>query len=395
MSIFCISCIVDFIPQNNDNGKCMNTPVVLKTLQWYPHNRQNLERLIAENAFAGNYAVFDWDFTCIFYDTQDNLFVYQLEQLRFNLSPKEFSKTIRAGIAQDTLLPDTINADGKALSAAELSEDLDGLYAFLYAEYAGLGGTKPLATVTATAEYRSFKAKMLVLMEGVHRLCGVDLCQLVSTGMTVPELETLAEAAIDKALTDEIRCYKITSDKTLPGKTGVVTGRYRKGIRLQPEMQNLLHVLNENGIETYICSASQEVPVRVFACSEKYAYRLKPELVYGRRRLLNTDGTFTAENDTAIPPTRREGKAEAICRLMQPKHRGKPPILIAGDSDGDFFMMDAFKDSAVLLIFDRGFDASAKIFEFIQRGLIERNTANASILVQRRNPQTGLFDGVL
>lgn len=373
----------------------MNAPVILKPLQWHPHNRQNLERLIAENAFAGNYAVFDWDFTCIFYDVQDNLFVYQLDQLRFNLSPEEFSKTIRAGIAQDTLLPHMINAEGKALIAAELSEDLDGLYAFLYAEYAGLGGTKALAAVRAMPEYRSFKAKMLVLMEGVHRLCGIDLCQLVSTGMSVPELETLAKAAIDKALSDEIRCYEITSDKTLSGKAGVVTGRYRKGIRLQPEMQNLLHVLNENGIETYICSASQEVPVRVFACSEKYAYRIKPEFVYGRRRLLNTDGTFTAENDTAIPPTRREGKTEAIRRLMQPKHQGKPPILIAGDSDGDFFMMDAFKDSAMLLIFDRGFDASAKIFNLVRLGLAERNSANASILVQRRNSQSGSCDGKL
>ena len=81
--------------------------------------------------------------------------------------------------------------------------------------------------------------------------------------------------------------------------------------------------------------------------------------VFGRRRLLTEAGTLTAENDNSIPPTLREGKAEAIKRLIMPKHNDKSPILVAGDSDGDFFMMDAFKDNAVLLVFDRQFDSSA------------------------------------
>ena len=72
-----------------------------------------------------------------------------------------------------------------------------------------------------------------------------------------------------------------------------------------------------------------------------------------------------------------------------PKHNDKPPILVAGDSDGDFFMMDAFKDNAVLLVFDRQFDSSTKIFDVVQKGLTERNTQNASVLVQQRNPATG------
>ena len=72
-----------------------------------------------------------------------------------------------------------------------------------------------------------------------------------------------------------------------------------------------------------------------------------------------------------------------------PKHNDKSPILVAGDSDGDFFMMDAFKDNAVLLVFDRQFDSSTKIFDVVQKGLTERNTQNASVLVQRRNPATG------
>ena len=63
----------------------MNRPAL--TGNWEPQNKLRLERLIAEKAFAGNYAVFDWDFTCIFYDVQDSLFLYQLEHLCFNLTP--------------------------------------------------------------------------------------------------------------------------------------------------------------------------------------------------------------------------------------------------------------------------------------------------------------------
>lgn len=48
------------------------------TGNWEPQNKLRLERLIAEKAFANNYAVFDWDYTCIFYDIQDSLFCISL-----------------------------------------------------------------------------------------------------------------------------------------------------------------------------------------------------------------------------------------------------------------------------------------------------------------------------
>ena len=369
--------------------KPMNHSVSLQSLNWLPHNRKRLEALIAEKSFTGNYAVFDWDFTCIFYDVQDNLFMYQLENIYFKMTPPEFSKMLRVDIGQDVPLRNTANCAGRALTAGELSADLDDLYEFLYAEYAGLGGTKSLEAVTATDEYRTFKAKMIVLMLGAARTFSIDLCQQVSTGMSIAELEALTEKAIDKSLTDEIRIYEMLSAETLPGKAGQVSSRWRKGIRMQPEMQNLINTLNANGIETYVCSASQETPVRVFATSKKYCYNIPSANVFGRRRLLTEAGILTAENDNSIPPTLREGKAEAIKRLIMPKHNDKPPILVAGDSDGDFFMMDAFKDNAVLLVFDRQFDSSTKIFDVVQKGLTERNTQNASVLVQQRNPATG------
>ena len=77
--------------------------------------------------------------------------------------------------------------------------------------------------------------------------------------------------------------------------------------------------------------------------------------------------------------------------MIAPRHGGKAPILIAGDSDGDFWMMDAFKNEALLLILYRNQKPHEKLYPLIQRGLAERNAPDASIIVQHRDEATGLF----
>ena len=365
--------------------------LILKTGNWEPQNKKRLEKLIREKAFNGNYAVFDWDFTSIFYDTQDNLFVYQIENLCFNLNPEEFNQTIRAGIPQDEILPHTINLEGRALTAGELSDDLNERYKFLYKNYLSLSGKMSLAEITSTEEFIDFKAKILVLMRGAASLCGVDIGQSVSTGMTIEELSALTETAIDQGLKDEIKTYKIRSSSVLKGRAGEVEGGYRKGLRVQEEMQDLFSALRKNGIEVYICSASQEDNVRVFASNPKYGYKLESKNVFGRRRLLDKNKKLTVIDDSSIPATRKEGKAEAIKKVLAPKHQNKAPVLIAGDGDGDFYMMDAFKDEALILIFNRSPKKEAKIYPLLMSGIKERENPETGIIVQHRNNEKGCF----
>ena len=358
---------------------------------WEAQNRVRLEKLLTEKALADNYAVFDWDFTCIFYDVQDNLFLYQIEHLCFNLTPEQFAVTIRHEILQNIPLAGCFNSDGRQLTAADLSEDLDARYRFLYEAYERLNGTLPLEQVVKTEEYLDFKTKLLVLTRYAVTVCITDVSQSICTGMSLPELNSLIEKSIDEGLADEIKRYTIVSPERLAGKAGVVTASYRKGLRLQPEVQSLFRLLEENGITPYICSASQEDGVRVFACNPKYGYCLKPEQVFGRRRLRNTAGGFTDERDYSIPQTWREGKTEAIKTLMAPKHGGKAPVLIAGDSDGDFCMMNAFKHETLLLILYRDPSPQSNLYPLIQQGLAEKNNPCPSIIVQHRNEETGMF----
>ena len=51
--------------------------------RWVPKNREVLDKVISDNKNQGNYAVFDWDYTSIYQDTQENLFRYQIDNLRF------------------------------------------------------------------------------------------------------------------------------------------------------------------------------------------------------------------------------------------------------------------------------------------------------------------------
>ena len=365
------------------------TPIL--TGNWEPQNKLRLEKLIAEKAFADNYAVFDWDFTCIFYDIQDSLFLYQLEHLCFNLTPEQFAVTIRYEIPQDIPLAGCFNSEGRQLTAAALSEDLDARYRFLYHSYENLNGNLPLETVLQTEENLDFKVKILVLMRHAVTVCNTDISQSVCTGMTLPELNSLVEKTIAEALADEIKQYTLVSPARQAGKAGVVTAAYRKGIRIQPEIRELFRRFEEYGITPYICSASQEDGVRVFACNPAYGYRLRPEQVFGRRRLRDARGVFTDARDYSIPQTWREGKAEAIRTLIAPQHGDKAPILVAGDSDGDFWMMDAFKDEALLLILHRNPKRHEKLYPLIEQGLAERNASDTSIIVQHRDEATGLF----
>ena len=361
------------------------------TGNWELQNKRRLEKLIAEKAFAGNYAVFDWDFTCIFYDVQDSLLLYQLEHLCFNLTPEQFAVTIRYEIPQNIPLAGCFNSEGRQLTAADLAEDLDARYRFLYHSYKNLNGTLPLEAVLQTEEYLDFKTKMLMLTWHAVTVCDTDISQSICTGMTLPELNSLVEKTIAEALAAEIKQYTLVSPARQAGKAGVVTTAYRKGIRIQPEIQELFRRFEEYGITPYICSASQEDGVRVFACTPAYGYCLRPEQVFGRRRLRNADGVFTDARDYSIPQTWREGKAEAIRALIAPRHGGKSPILVAGDSDGDFWMMDTFKDEALLLILYRNQKPHEKLYPLIRQGFAERNVPGASIIVQHRDEATGLF----
>ena len=138
------------------------------------------------------------------------------------------------------------------------------------------------------------------------------------------------------------------------GLCGKVSVSFTRGIGITEEIKSLYKALNNNGFSTYICSAAEEYIVETIACDKKYGFGLPPENVFGIRLAPFENGIIKSEYDTAYIQTYKEGKTKAIMEYISPLHCGKEPVLVAGDSNGDYDMLTAFKDLKAGLIIDCG-----------------------------------------
>ena len=81
-------------------------PKVLDSGKWAPVSQQRLQAVIDEVGSASRkynpnkrpYAVFDWDNTSIMNDTEEALFMYQINTLSFAMPPEVFAQAIREGV---------------------------------------------------------------------------------------------------------------------------------------------------------------------------------------------------------------------------------------------------------------------------------------------------------
>lgn len=348
--------------------------------RWVPQNRVVLDKVISESKNQGNYAVFDWDYTSIYQDTQENLFRYQIDNLRFKMTPEQFSKAIRKDIPLDNFSDDYKNVNGQAINIEKIGSDLDKDYTFIYNNYIK-NKKMSLEQIKATEEFKDFRGKLAFLYEAIGGTFSHDIAYpwvlYLFNGMTKEEVQKLAKEANDYGIGDKLGEYTIESSDKLLGEAGKIVYEYKSGLRTQPEIANLFHEFQKNGIEVYIVSASLEDIVKVFASDKSYGYNLKPENVYGMRLEMNKD-KYLSQYKKGYPQTQTKGKVETINKFLKPKHGGKDPILVAGDSGGDENMLTEYKGTKVLLLMKR-------------KGKLDDVAKDKRALIQRRNEQTGLL----
>lgn len=353
---------------------------LLELGRWNPVNREKLEMLIENNKNKGNYVVFDWDYTSIYQDTQENLFRYQIDNLKFKMTPEEFKKAIRKDIPADDFAEEFKNVDGQKINIEKIGEDLDKDYIFLYENYIK-NRKMTLEEIQKTEEFKDFRGKLAFLYEAIGGTFSHDIAYpwvlYLFTGMTPAEVKELAKEANDFGIGNKLDKYVLESSDTLKGKAGKVSNMYKSGLRIQPETANLFHAFKNNGIEVYVVSASLEEVVEVFATDRSYGYNLPVENIFGMR-LEMKDEKFTPEYRKDYPQTQTKGKVEAINKFIKPKHKGKEPILVAGDSSGDYNMMTEYKDIQLLLLMKR-------------EGKLDDLEKDPRSVIQYRNHQTGLF----
>ena len=352
----------------------------LDELRWVPKNREALSKLIDENKNKGNYVVFDWDYTSIYQDTQENLFRYQIDNLKFKATPEEFSKAIRKDIPLDNFAKGYENVKGQPINITKIANDLDKRYAFLYENYIK-NQKMSLEKIKATEEFKDFRGKLAFLYEAIGGSFSHDVAYpwvlYLFDNMSVAEVQKLAKEANDFGIGNKLGKYVIESSDKLTGEAGKVSHQYKSGLRVQSETANLFHEFEKNGIKVYIVSASLEDIVKVFANDKSYGYNLSADSVYGMRLEMNGN-KYKAEYKHGYPQTQTKGKVEIINKFLKPKHGGKDPILVAGDSEGDFNMLSEYKGTKILLLMKR-------------KGKLDNLAKDKRALIQTRNEETGLF----
>ncbi|MED4753199.1 haloacid dehalogenase-like hydrolase [Brevibacillus choshinensis] len=372
---------------------------VLDKGKWAPATYQAVNELITKHGVKSPsynpdkkpYVVFDWDNTSIMNDTEEALFVYQINHLAYKLTPEEFGKVIRTNVPEGPFADGYKSADGKQVTLDAIAADLESDYKFLYENYKGLKGTKSLEEVTATESFLDFRTKLFFLYEAINEThstsIGYPWVLYLFTNMTVDEVHKLAESSNDVALGMAIQTETWTSPKALAGKAGVVTASHTTGLRLTSEVGNLMNTFRSNGIDVYVVSASLEDVVRVFATLPKYGYNLPSENVIGMRLAIE-NGLITNKYQANYPITVGHGKTEVIQSVLE-KRYGHGPIFIAGDSNGDFEMMTEQKSVKLALVVNRV--KGGKIGQQAAKAAEQLGKNNPSVVLQGRDENTGMW----
>jgi len=278
---------------------------------------------------------------------------------------------------------------------AHINSDLINDYNFLYDNFSGLNGTMNLAEIQLTPQYGDFIVKIPFLYNGYCATTGIGddygypwVLYLLS-GHTIAEVRAMAKEAIDYELDNKLSKQTLQSPAAFQTKAGIVSYTSTTGLRVFPEIQNLMATFKRQGIEVYIVSASYKPVVEVFSGIGNYGYNIPPENVIGMELATTTDGKILPEYKAGWVKTFRSGKVEAINRVIK-SGRGKDwdPLFSAGDSDGDYEMSTKFPDMKLTLIWNRV--KGGDVGKLCRLAVDESEISMPRCILQGRNENTGL-----
>jgi phosphoserine phosphatase len=306
---------------------------------WDPRIQNHLNNLLDNYRDSGAYAVFDFDKTSIVHDVSQALWVYQVEHLRYADAPEH---NFLDGI------PDPSREIAPGVTFTDMGNMLEAEHERLVHK---LGAGMSWEEVYASPEYLDFRARMATLLVGMDDVFGYEVSYLWMPGLLAGFTEEEAREVVREALEDQLGKDKLeVQEWTSPD--GQWSQLVERGIWLSPEMKDLYHTLQANGITPYVCSASLELIVEVLACDPQLGIGLPEEQVFGLR-FVPSERLVAQFDPTYVQPI-GPGKVSCIKSWMAPSYEGRGPILVGGDSNGDVPMLTAFEDMQRGLIIDVG-----------------------------------------
>ena len=375
----------------------------LITGNWAPATRARIQAVIDENADSGKYVVFDFDNTSVIFDVEEALLIYQIENLAFKIDPDDMADVLETQIP-DLTAPVGTTVDGEDVSVEELVADLTSDYAWLYENYEGFGagGAYGLEYIHATNQYQDFAAKLRYMYSAVGDTFDASVSYpwvtYLFTGMTSQEVYDLAaESHAYWAAYGRYASETWTSPVELPGEAGVVSVSFNTGLTFTDELKDLYATLMANDIDVYIISASYIDVIQ--AANQTMGYNVPEENVFAMRNKVDEEGRYINEYDYdwggegLYAQTQAAGKSTIITNFIAPKYDGAGPLMVFGDSAGDWNMMTDWMDdgdTVLGVIFNRYRKPSSDpIWEGSNEAAQTIGDADARFVLQGRNENTG------
>lgn len=382
------------------------TERLLKENNWAPATRAALNKMIRENGILSPkydplnkpYAVFDCDNTLTLNDVEEALLIYQLERLVFKIKPEQMAEVLETGIpdVEAPFVEGYENTKGETLNVKIVAEDCAKSYEYLYKNYKGFGagGTQTLEEIQKTDEFKDFTTKVRYLYDAVNDTfdasVGYPWVTYLFTGMTPEEVQAVATES-HKYWTSYGTFTKIkwVSPESLPGKAGVLSASYKTGITFPAETRDLTNTLMANGIDVYICSASF-IDVIIASCADpQFGYNVKKENIYAMMLKKDASGRYINDYDYNYFQTQGKGKVHTINAFIRGKYNNRGPILVAGDSQGDYNMMTEYPSLKIGLIINRYRKDDFKIISKIAADTLGQ--PDAKYVLQGRDENIGQF----
>lgn len=369
----------------------------LNRLNWSEKNYTVLNQMIADYGVGGkyynkaHYAVFDWDQTCAHFDVEEALMRYQMFHLRYKMTREQF-----AGLFQNNINGvSRLSEDYHHILLADINSDLINDYNFLFDHFIGPEGKMTFGEIQETLQYKDFVAKIPFLYTGYSDTPGIGddygyswLLYLLA-GHTIDQVKAMANEAISFELANQISKQILESPTNLKTKAGTVSYSYKSGLRIFPEMQDLISTLRTNGIDVFIVSASYKPVVEVFSGIGTYGYNVSPDHIIAMELAIDNNGKILPQYKEGWVKTFRHGKVEAINRVIKTGFRENvDPIFSAGDSDGDYEMSTEFPNMKLSLIWNRAKEGN--IGKLCAKAIEQTNSDNPRYILQGRNENTGV-----
>ena len=335
---------------------------------WSPDAKKALNSFIRSerNQKERPYVVFDFDNTCSIFDISEQLMIYQLETMCFNLSPEAFSQMAMTGMGA---YPESLQ---------KVLQDIVGGYQDLYNRY---GPFTPNGVDNNTAvkmredpAWKNFAIGMGRMYDLLQDYMTADEAYLWTmgwfAGMTGEEIYQMAKRS------HELYSSVETLKRSWTGEAG--THSWIDGVSVTDNIRELWKALYENGIDIWVCSASEVAPVRAavdvfglhdyckgviaMTMARDSAGRYIPEYDFtnGHSFLAGPDGSWIEDDIPTRTQPWGQGKVEAIRNCLVPRYGGKGPLAGFMDSSGDFNFCTEFSSMRLVICFNR---ANRKVTE--------------------------------